>query len=120
VCDHDAEGRATLEQELGMGTEAAHKSVLEGLDITQRRFIVQPDSRPRIYFLRDSLVEMDSELEEAGRPTCTIDELPGYVWADKKTKEEPVKEDDHGADAMRYIVAQRELGIRPMYRSFPV
>jgi phage terminase large subunit len=63
---------------------------------------------------------MDSELEEAGRPTCTIDELPGYVWADKKTKEEPVKEDDHGADAMRYIVAQRELGIRPMYRSFPV
>lgn len=120
VCDHDAEGRATLEQELGMGTEAAHKSVLEGLDTTQRRFVVQPDGRPRIYFLRDALVEMDPDLEEAGRPTCTVDELPGYVWADKKTKEEPVKEDDHGADAMRYIVAQREFGIRPMYRSFPV
>ncbi len=120
VCDHDAEGRATLEQELGLSTEAAHKSVLEGLDTTQRRFVVQPDGRPRIYFLRDARVEEDPDLKEAGKPTSTIDELPGYVWADKKTKEEPVKEDDHGADAMRYMCAQREFGIRPMYRSFPI
>jgi PBSX family phage terminase large subunit len=120
VCDHDAEGRATLEQELGMGTEAAHKSVLEGLDTTQRRFVVQPDGKPRIFFFREAVVERDPDLEESGKPTSTVDELPGYVWADKKTKEEPVKEDDHGCDAMRYIAAQREFGIRPMYRSFPV
>ena len=32
VCDHDAEGRATLERHLGMSTVPAHKAVQDGLD----------------------------------------------------------------------------------------
>jgi phage terminase large subunit len=31
-------------------------------------------------------------------------------------KEEPVKQDDHGMDALRYMVAQRDLGGRPNVR----
>jgi phage terminase large subunit len=117
VCDHDAEGRAVLERELGMSTEPAHKSVLEGIDATQVRMREAGDGRPRVFFLRDALVEMDVELKESGKPTCTLEEIPGYVWTDKQ-KEAPEKKDDHGCDAMRYVVAERDFGIRVLFRSF--
>lgn len=119
VCDHDAEGRAVLERELGMGTEPAHKSVLEGIEAVQTRLRLQGDKRPRIYLMRNALVEADPELLDIGRPTCTIDEVPGYVWSNKK-KEQPVKEDDHGCDAMRYVAAHMDFGIRVIFRSFTV
>ncbi len=70
-----------------------------------------------MYLLRDALVEKDQELEDSGKPTCTIDEIPGYVWAQGKKDEEPKKEDDHGADTMRYVVAEQDFGIRAIYRS---
>jgi phage terminase large subunit len=117
VCDHDAEGRAVLERELGLSTEPAHKSVLEGIDATQTRMKVQEDGKPRILFIRDAVVHRDAELAESGKPTSTIDELPGYVWSDK-TKEQPVKEDDDGCDAMRYVVADQDFGVRVIFRSF--
>jgi PBSX family phage terminase large subunit len=120
VCDHDAEGRAVLEKELGISTEPAHKSVLEGIDITQTRIRKAGDGRPRIFILRNALHEVDGELVDSARPTCTAEEIPAYVWNDKRTKEEPVKEDDHGCDAMRYVACQLEFGIRVMYRSFTV
>jgi phage terminase large subunit len=61
-------------------------------------------------------VYRDPELVEAHKPTCTAEELPGYVWADFKTKEQPVKEQDDGCDALRYMVAQRDLLGRPRVR----
>jgi phage terminase large subunit len=118
ICDHDAEGRAVLERELGMGTEPAHKSVLEGIDATQKMMRLQKDNRPRLYFLRNANAAPDPELIDAGKPASTIDEIPGYVWDDKKTKEQPAKENDHGCDAMRYMVAYKDFGIRVIFRSF--
>lgn len=117
VCDHDAEGRATLEQHLQMSTSPAHKSVLEGIESCQARFRDAGDGHPRIFFLRNALVYEDPELKDSGRPTCTIEEIPGYVWSDKG-KEEPIKEDDDGCDAMRYAVADRDFGIRAIFRGF--
>ena len=35
---------------------------------------------------------------------CTINELGGYVWDNSEGEERPIKEDDHGCDAMRYFV----------------
>jgi phage terminase large subunit len=118
ICDHDAEGRAVLERELRMAVEPAHKSVLEGIEAVQVR-IRNGDQGPRIFLLRNALVEEDPELRESGRPVCTIDEIPGYVWSNKK-KEEPVKQDDHGCDAMRYMAAHLDFGIRVIFRSFGV
>lgn len=117
VCDHDAEGRAVLERELDMSTEPAHKSVLEGIDAVQVRMKLQLDGKPRVFLIRDAVVDKDPDLDESGKPTCTLEELPGYVWSDK-TKEQPVKEDDDGCDAMRYVVAEMDFGIRPIFRSF--
>lgn len=120
ICDHDAEGRATLEKDLGMSTNAAHKSVSEGIDCVNRRLKPREDETFGIYILDDALVEEDPDLKEASKPVCTKEEIPAYVWADKKTKEQPVKEDDHGCDAMRYLAAEIDFGVRAIYRSFSV
>ena len=67
----------------------------------------------------------DPELEDGKKPTCTIEEIPGYVWdvpkegtaaAEKPPKEEPRKADDHGMDAMRYMAAYLDLQARPRVR----
>jgi phage terminase large subunit len=111
ICDHDAEGRATLEKELGVGTVPADKRVLEGIDAVATRVRDR-----RVLLFRDARVYRDPDLVEAHKPTCTAEEIPGYVWADHKTKEGPVKENDDGCDALRYMVAQRDLGGRPRVR----
>jgi phage terminase large subunit len=116
ICDHDAEGRATLKKELGLGTTAAFKKVSEGIQAVQKRLRPAGDGRPRVQFMRDVLVERDRSLAEAGRPVCTVEEIVGYIWKIKpgeKVTEEPVKEDDHGMDDLRYTVAFRDIRTRP-------
>jgi PBSX family phage terminase large subunit len=80
VCDHDAEGRAVLERELGMSTVAAKKTVTDGIQAVQGRLRTAEDGRPRLFILRDALVSRDQELDDAKKPTCTAEEFPGYVW----------------------------------------
>lgn len=117
ICDHDAEGRAVFERELGLSTTPAHKAVTEGVQAVQGRLKLAADGKPRIYFMRDSLVERDPELEDAKKPCCTEDEITGYIWEDKG-KEVPRKQDDHGMDTTRYTVAEQDLGSRPRVTSF--
>jgi phage terminase large subunit len=116
ICDHDAEGRATLESKLGLSTTAAHKSVLEGIEAVKARLKVQADGKPRLFICRDALVERDAALAEAKRPVCTQDEVLEYVWDDKTRKEQPRKENDHGMDCMRYLCAGIDLVGRPRMR----
>ena len=104
VCDHDAEGRATWERHFGMKTIPAKKAISTGIQAMQARMRVAGDGKPRLFFFRDGLVEMDVDLEERRLPTSTIAEIPGYVWADRKRKEEPVDEDNHGVDMSRYAI----------------
>lgn len=116
ICDHDAEGREVLKRELGIGTTAAFKKVSEGIQAVQKRLRPAGDGKPRVYLMRDALVERDKNLSEAGRPVCTAEEIVGYLWKVKpgdKVTEEPVKEDDHGMDDLRYMVAFRDLRTRP-------
>lgn len=127
ICDHDAEGRATLEKHLGMSTVAAKKTVEDGIQVVKNRFkISEADGRPRIYLCEDAVIKVDKELQNVKKPTSTLEEVVGYIWDrgtvkaqndGKPPKEQPVKEDDHGMDAMRYMVAQRDLKSRPRIRS---
>jgi len=121
ICDHDAEDRATLERHLGMSTVPAKKDVTTGIEATSARMRVAGDGKPRLFVVRGALVEIDKGLREAGKPVCTEQEMTGYVWEPPKDgrapKEEPVKDNDHGADAMRYMVAERDLGGRPGMRA---
>lgn len=126
ICDHDAEDRATLERELGIGTIPAWKGVSDGIQAVQQRLRVQPDGRPRLMVCRDSLVSIDSALRERGRPTRFAEEIEGYVWKrpagsaqgsqEKPPPDEPNKADDHSMDTTRYVVAYEDLAPRPSIR----
>lgn len=116
ICDHDAEGRATLEKRLGMSTTPALKTVTEGIQAAQARLKDAGDGKARLFLLRDAVVFRDKEQADAGKPTSTVQEILGYVWADAKRKEEPVKEDDDGMDAMRYLIAYLDMAPRPGVR----
>ena len=108
ICDHDAEDRATFERHMNLPTRAAYKSISPGIQAVQNRLRKLGDGRPRLMFLRDSLVERDMSLDEIKKPCSTVEEIEGYVWpksASGLLKDVPVKKDDHGMDDMRYIVA---------------
>lgn len=108
ICDWDAEGRATMEA-AGIPTIPAYKEKLRGIEAVQLRMRSSKTEKPTLFLMRDSVVETDTRRKEEGRPTSTIEEFDGYVWAKNRdgtvTKEETVKEDDDGMDAMRYAVA---------------
>ncbi|WNI19162.1 phage terminase large subunit [Actinacidiphila sp. ITFR-21] len=125
ICDHDAEDRATLERHLGMSTAPAHKSVSDGIQAVNARYKAAGDGRARLFIFRGAVVERDEALDAAKKPCSTEEEIPGYVWdrgttsqqlADKPPKEVPVKINDHGCDAKRYMVAEVDIGGRPRIR----
>lgn len=118
VADHDAEDRATLARH-GVPTIPARKAVKEGIQAVAERLRKAGDGRPRLYIMRDALVATDPRLANQKLPTCTEDEVSGYVWAKsadgKPAKEEPLKLHDHGMDAMRYAVMYVDPGSEVEY-----
>jgi phage terminase large subunit len=109
VADHDANERQVMRNYLGFSTKAARKAVDVGIQNMQKRFRVQGDGRPRVFFFRDAVTKRDPSLHDAGRPASTVEELPGYIWdatGTKGPKEAPLKLNDHGCDAMRYMAAR--------------
>lgn len=104
IADHDLEDRRTFERHTNLTTTAANKAVSVGIQVVKERLRVQGDGKPRLIILRGALYNSpDAILADAKKPTCTKDEIEGYVWADSKTKEVPVKENDHGADILKYM-----------------
>ncbi len=113
ICDHDAGDRAVLEKHTGLLTLPAYKIIQPGIQAVKKR--LKHDWGPYgtgIRILRDSLVDVDQDLQEEGKPTKTEDEFDGYVWDEKHNKdanskrdELPVDKDNHGVDPTRYIVA---------------
>src|SRR5262249_35849111 len=112
--DHDPENHEFL-KDLSAGqirAIPAFKEVLPGLQATSERLAKQQDGRPRLYILKDSLVEADQALVEKGHPTCLEEEIPRYVWEPAREgrapKEAPHKVYDHACDALRYAVCRAD------------
>ncbi len=111
VSDHDAEDRATL-SENDISTIPAVKDISRGLQAVEERLKVQGNGKPRLFIMKDALVEADPVLyrEYPGdtQPVNTEQEFGSYVWPDgkdgKPNKEEPLDIYNHGMDAMRYMV----------------
>lgn len=108
ICDWDAEGRKTFERVTGLGTQKAIKSVQDGIDITKDALKLDPKSgEPRVFFMRDALIEVDESLRDDLQPWCTVQEFTSYVWKrDLRTGRflpEPVKIRDDGMDCLRYL-----------------
>jgi phage terminase large subunit len=110
VCDHDAEDRATFTRHSGLSTEAAHKAVERGVQLTHARIRPAGDGRPRLFVFADCVVGRDLAGEAQKRPRGFLGEVNGYVWAvergpDGIPREVPLKKHDHSMDAARYAVA---------------
>jgi phage terminase large subunit len=109
ITDWDAEDRATLES-CGIPTIPASKSVLPGIEAMKLRLRRAGDGKPRLFIVKGCTVDRDPRLIEAKKPASTHEELSGYVWApplpNRAPKEEPLKMNDHGCDALRYMVAE--------------
>lgn len=104
----DAEGRKTLQRSTGLGVMQADNEILAGIQAVQQRLRIGANGKPRLMFFFDTLANADRELERRKHPTCTLDEITGYVWETardgKPNKERPVDLHNHGMDAMRYAV----------------
>jgi phage terminase large subunit len=110
VCDHDAEGRATFQRITGWRTLPADKSVSAGIQEVQSRLNVGGDGRPRIQIMRDAVLTADASLRDVGKPTCTAEEFESYIWDTNNGAargERPLKENDHGMDALRYLCKRK-------------
>lgn len=107
VADHDAEDRATLERH-GVYTVPANKSVSPGIQAVTARLQKAGDGRPRLFILRGALTDEDPALKSRRAPHSTEAEITGYIWQKapdgKPIKETPLKQNDHGMDAMRYMM----------------
>lgn len=133
ITDHDIEGRQTLERHmthpaahcpelkhaapedvkyhaLSM-TRGAIKDVEEGIEAVAIRLRAAGDGKPRLFLMRGALVKRDPLLDDRKMPTCTEEEIESYTWDHAKSQkygevilEEPLKKNDHGMDAMRYMV----------------
>ncbi len=117
VADHDAEDRATM-REKGLYTVSAKKSISVGIQAIEERLKVQADDKPRLFVCKEACIEYDKSLyrEYPGdlHPCSTEHEFPVYIWPESKTgksdKEAPVDLNNHGMDAMRYMVMYLERG----------
>ena len=98
--DHDAGDAATL-KEHGIFTQNAVKDVSPGIQT-----VYDMMDGDQVFFFDDALVEKDPILEMNKKPTCTVEELQGYIWANN-TKDQPKAEDDHGCSSMRYAFHSR-------------
>jgi phage terminase large subunit len=124
ICDHDAEGVATLSKYLNLPLIPARKELMTGIQAVTARLRPAGDGRPRLFLYRDALVERDRELLDAKKPCCSEEEVEGYVWdvaGGRRKGETPVDRDNHGMDAMRYMVmhldgggAAKSAGFRPV------
>ena len=111
VADHDAEGQETLNRH-GVNTVDADKSVNDGIQAVKSRLKFDDRGRADLYLMEGARIHRpDPQLELDGRPLKTVDEISGYVWDDDSDDDDPVKEHDHGMDAMRYLVYTLDGGL---------
>lgn len=103
IADHDAENHENM-REAGLGTVNAKKSVEAGIQAVKSRLMRDDRGQPGLLLMQGARShEASTDLVLDDKPLKTVEEIYGYEWADDD-EEEPEKEDDHGMDAMRYLV----------------
>ncbi len=99
VCDPSEPAYIEKFNRAGLNAVKGFNAILPGITACKTRF-----AEDRLFVARNSLRMEDMNLAALHQPVSLENELPGYIWADKVAKEVPVKERDHGCDAMRYVV----------------
>lgn len=116
--DHDPGDAAVLSRN-NVYTSPADKTRHTGIDTVKRYLALGPAGTPRLMFFRDMLVERDYRLLTEQRPTCLLEEIQSYQYVRSKDgspqKDDAQKFNDHGLDALRYLV----MGIDAVPRTSP-
>jgi len=95
TCDPSAaSARATL-FENGIKTIAPRSNIIEGLELVRQQLKIRSDGKPGLYV--------------SSRCVNTIKEFSLYSYNDSMS-EEPVKENDHAMDCLRYFMTQWRKG----------
>ena len=109
IYDHDADERAELE-DCGIPTTPANKQVMRGIQLVMQRL-----EADRLKFFRGCLVREDDSLRQAYKPCSTEEEFEVYSYAKGADgvvlKEQPIKENDHGMDTVRYAVMYEDRNL---------
>jgi phage terminase large subunit len=96
TCDPSAaSARATL-FEKGIVTITPRSNILQGLELVRRQLRVREDGKPGLYI--------------SSKCVNTIKEFNLYSYPDTMGTEEPVKENDHAMDSLRYFLLQLNKG----------
>lgn len=107
--DHDAQAAETLRKH-GVHTQNAKKDVEAGIDAVKSRLQKDDRGRAQLYIMEGARMHQpDEQLKLDDRPLKTLDEIPSYTWKDGD-EDKPQKKDDHGMDAMRYLVYSIDEG----------
>lgn len=108
ISDHDSGDRAVLEQR-GVPTIPANKEIEQGL-----QSVYNAINNNRIHIFKNCLVDVDPSLSGSSKPYSTVQEFPTYIWQPatliRNEKEVPRDKDNHGMDALRYLVHSLEKG----------
>ena len=116
ICDHDASDVASLERHLKMKTIPAKKgpgSVRAGITMVKKRLRPGHDGKPMLLIAQNALMSVDPVLRERRKPVCTEGEFNLYAWKENikgDVQDEPIKQDDHGLDSLRYFVTHIDSG----------
>lgn len=111
VIDNDEEKQKLLRQYCGIPTELARKgpgSIADGLNLIQHALTNREEGRPGgLFFYSGLRINRDPELVRKKKPLDVIQEMrllhyPTEGKSGVRAKDVPVKENDHGVDALRY------------------
>ena len=126
VCDPAEPQYIAQFRAAGLNARGAVNDLMPGITAVQDRLAVAGDGRPRLFIVRDALLERDEELVANKQPCSTLQEIPQYVWAKDAagrllTKERPADKFNHGLDGLRYAVAEVDIrGARRLQAPAPV
>lgn len=113
VCDPSEPGFIEQFRMAGLHAIQANNDISVGIQAVQARLVKAGDGRPRLFILKDAVVEADEELIAKHEPACTADEFDVYMWPKsqdgRSLKEKPLPKNDHGLDALRYVCVYLDL-----------
>lgn len=101
-CDHDVEANEVLRRR-GVDTQNAKKDIEQGIQAVKSKLKPNDRGEPELFFLANARChEADTQLKLREDPLRTVEEIYEYSWDEEE--EVPEEGNDHGLDAMRYLV----------------